>query len=92
MNNSDLNDPDKKSATQEESEQLVWERLQNEALAAQRWRLEQEMKLASESVASASGSGSSFWSEFKSSQSRFAFAAAASFVVASLVFAVYCVV
>ncbi|MEZ5537910.1 MAG: hypothetical protein R3F02_20085 [Thiolinea sp.] len=33
---------------QEEQEQLVWERLQREALAAQRDRLEQEMQQARE--------------------------------------------
>ena len=55
MNN---NDSDKKNTLlQDDSEQLVWERLQNEAIAAQRWRLEQEMEQAAKQTTTVSHSG-----------------------------------
>lgn len=88
MNN---NDSDKKSVIQqEESEQLVWERLQNEAIAAQRWRLEQEMKQAGKQPVSASRF-ELFWTRLLPWPNRFVVVAVASFITASLVFAFYCI-
>ena len=56
MNNNDAIDPDSKLTAQEMSEQLVWERLQNEALAAQRCRLEQEIEEAREKASAEANS------------------------------------
>ncbi|MGB0847829.1 MAG: hypothetical protein ACPGSM_13945 [Thiolinea sp.] len=44
--NNEPKDPVEESTAQDIREQQVWERLQNEAVAAQRWRLEQEIEQA----------------------------------------------
>lgn len=88
MNN---NDSDKKNALQQEDiEQLEWERLQNEAIAAQRWRLEQEMKQAGQQSVSTVSSGS-FWTGWRSWSNGSVIAALAAFIIVSLLFAFCCV-
>ena len=84
MNNNDSNNTDKKKTLQDDdNEQLVWERLQNEAIAAQRWRLEQEMKLAGKPSGSASGFLSTTLLPWKNYS---VIAAVISFIIVSLVF------
>lgn len=86
MNNNDTSDSDDKLTEQENSEQLVWERLQNEALAAQRYRLEQEMAQANENRPDDPSCGRLL--EGVSLPGRFMFAALAIFVVGSVVVAI----
>ena len=88
MNN---NDSDKKNTLpQDDSEQLVWERLQNEAIAAQRWRLEQEIEQAAKQTTTVSRSG--FFRNMLLPWKNYAvYAAVVSFVVVSVVFAFCCI-
>ena len=88
MNNNDLGK--KNALQQEDSEQLVWERLQNEAIAAQRWRLEQEMEQAAKLSAITPNSGFvrtvlSPWRNYS------VYAAVATFTIVSLVFVFCCI-
>lgn len=88
MNN---NDWDKKNALQQEnSEQLVWERLQNEAIAAQRWRLEQEMEQAAKLPKTNPHSGF-FRKVLLPWRNYSVYAALVSFIVVSLMFVFCCV-
>lgn len=68
------------SAMQTIREQQVWERLQNEAVAAQRWRLEQEMEQAR---VDGSYSGQS-WITNSNSSGRLVVFAVVSFIVITL--------
>lgn len=88
MNNNDSNDLDNKNTAHDEmSEQLVWERLQNEAVAAQRWRLEQEMEQACSKFTDHGESGR-LQQDLQFLPSRFTAVALGSFVILSLAIAI----
>ncbi len=91
MNNNDSNNPDKKKTLQDDdNEQLVWERLQNEAIAAQRWRLEQEIKQA-DKVPLVAPDSDFFGFRVGLWSNRFTVMAVASFVLISFVVVICCV-